>query len=201
MTAALNEEGLRVVAVAVEGNAAVDKDLPRCRRGRSDPDRLRRLPRSAQGNRRAGAEGAGRARRGGQGADRRQRTGDREDLPRGGPGGERHPARLGRGADERCGTGAGGGDAQRLRQADARPQGAHRAAAEGQRPRGRLHGRRHQRRAGAAHRRHRHLGGYRGGYRQGSGRHHPAGKEPDGAGGRRASKAARPSPTCSSTSR
>ena len=53
-------------------------------------------------------------------------------------------------------------------------------------PRRRLHGRRHQRRAGAARRRRGHFRGQRGGHRQGIRRHDSAGKKPDGAGGRRA---------------
>ena len=64
----------------------------------------------------------------------------------------------------------------------ANPKGAHHPCAAEQGPRGGLHGRRHQRRAGAEGRRRGHLGGQRGGHRQGILRHHPAGKQPAGAG-------------------
>jgi Mg2+-importing ATPase len=112
-------------------------------------------------------------RRGGEGADRRQRAGHRKVCARwaaaaagaAGPELERmDDAALAAAAEE-----------HQLFAADPAAQGAHRGAAR-QRPRGGLHGRRHQRRAGPARGRHRHLGGQRGGHRQGGGRHHPAGK-------------------------
>ena len=59
-------------------------------------------------------------------------------------------------------------------------------ALQAKRPRRRLHGRRHQRRARAARRRRGHFRGQRGGHRQGIRRRDPAGKKSDGAGGRRA---------------
>ena len=71
-----------------------------------------------------------------------------------------------------------------LRPALARPQAAGDPGAEEPRPRGRLPGRRHQRRPGAAGRRRGHLGGYGGRHRPRGRRHHPPGKEPHGAGGR-----------------
>jgi len=158
------------------------------RRVRPDPDRLHRLPRPTERVCRAGAEAAGRTRHHRQGADGRQRSRHRAGVPPGGP--DQAGWRCGdaglasRGAQRRCAPGCGAG-AQRVRQAHAAAQGAHRAGIARQRPRGGLHGRRHQRRAGAARGRHRHQRGQRGGHRQGSRRHHPAGKEPAGARRRR----------------
>ena len=82
-----------------------------------------------------------------------------------------------------------------LRRDRAEPEGAdHPGAAEGG-ARRRLHGRRHQRRLGAARRRRRHLGRQRGRRGQG-GRRHRAAREGPGRAGRRASgRAAPPSPT------
>ena len=57
----------------------------RRRRVRSDPARLHRLPRSAEGQRARGDRGAGQARRAGQDPDRRQRGRHPQGLPRGRP--------------------------------------------------------------------------------------------------------------------
>ena len=78
----LSADGFRVLAVAykdVEPRAAYAKDDE----SRPGPERLRRVPRPAQGDGRAGHRGAAAARRDGQGAHRRQRTGEPQDLPRG----------------------------------------------------------------------------------------------------------------------
>ena len=70
-------------------------------------------------------------------------------------------------------------------------QKARGAGAPAQQTRGRIHGRRHQRRARAARRRRGAFGGQRRGHRQGIRRHDSAGEGPDGAGGRACWKAAR----------
>jgi Mg2+-importing ATPase len=120
-----------------------------------------------------------------QGADWRQRAGDCAGVRPGGP--ARGAGAAGpRGAGhERRRTGPGSRSAPGLRQAEPPGQGAHRARAALAGPRRGLHGRRHQRRAGAARGRPGHLGGLGRGHCQGGGRHHPAGEEPDGAGRRR----------------
>ena len=60
-TIALNEDGLRVIAVAYKEVDSPTSGVWRRRRGRPDAARLYRLPRSAQGNRRAGDRRARRA--------------------------------------------------------------------------------------------------------------------------------------------
>ena len=76
MTEALNRDGFRVVAVALREMTPLRDAY------RSDDERemtlvgLRRLPRPAEGVRRAGIAGTGRTRRRDQGADRRQRIRD-----------------------------------------------------------------------------------------------------------------------------
>ena len=85
-TAALNAEGLRVVAVAATRNCRhVTDGLSRGGRERPDAARLHRVPRPAEGDRGRGDRGAGRAGRGGQDPDRRQRGHHAQDLPGGGP--------------------------------------------------------------------------------------------------------------------
>ena len=126
------------------------------------------------------------ARRRGEGDHRRQRGGDPQDLPRGRPG---------RGA-------LGAGQATSSRSTMPRSTRWWRAPPCSPRcrrcrrrawckslqragPHRGLPRRRHQRRAGAARGGRRHLGRHRHRHRQGVGRHHPAGEEPDGAGGGR----------------
>ncbi len=72
-----------------------------------------------------------------------------------------------------------------VRQAVAGAEGADRRRPAPQRPRGGLPRRRHQRQPRAEGGRRRHLRRFGGRYRQGIGRHHPPGKEPDGASGGR----------------
>ena len=150
--------------------------------------RLHRLPRSAEGDAPAPAIAAlARARRRGQGPDRRQRAGDAQGVPRGRPRAGDVAAGREIEAHERRRAVDAGRAHHGLRQAARRTQKERivaRAAAP--RPHGRLPGRRHQRRAGAARSGRRHLGRHRGRHRQGIRRHHSARKEPDGARRRRA---------------
>ena len=62
------------------------------RRVGPDPDRLRGVPRPAQGDGLAGHRGAAAARRDGQDPHRRQRAGQPQDLPRGRPADRAHAA-------------------------------------------------------------------------------------------------------------
>ena len=185
VTRELNEAGLRVVAVAM-------KELPPSQTTYSVADESDLVlvgyvafldpPKesAAPALRALAAHGISR-----QGAERRQRTGHGPCLRPGRLDGGAGAARRAGGGHERRGAVAGGPSVRGVRQADPAAQGAHRACAAGPGPRGRVHGRRYQRRAGAARGRHRHLGGLRRRHRQGGGRHHPAREEPDGAGRRR----------------
>ena len=157
------------------------------RRERPGPKRLRRLPRPAQGDRRAGHRGPAAARRRGQGPHRRQRAGQPQDLP---ARSACRPSTCCWAAQVEAMTDAELAEAAEKATLFARLSPAHKQriikALQSQRARGRVPGRRHQRRPGAARGRRGHLRGHRRGHRQGIGRRHPAGKEPDGAGGGRA---------------
>jgi Mg2+-importing ATPase len=77
---------------------------------------------------------------------------------------------------ERQGVSRKGGKPQRVCQADTFAQGAHSVFPQSQRTCGWLHGRRHQRCPGSSRGRHRHFSRYRRGHSKGSGRHHIVGK-------------------------
>ena len=128
--------------------------------------------------------------RGRQDPDRRQRDHHRLHLQGSGHAGRASPARLSNRGDERGGTGRSRQRDQRLCQAGPGPQGTHHPRAPEQGPCGGVHGRRHQRRPGPEGRRCGHLGGQRGGHRQGVIRYHPAGKQPAGTGAGRAGRPA-----------
>ena len=162
--------------------------------------RLRRLPRSAESQRRRNDPGDGGCGHHREGADRRQRTGDPPCLRR-----DRRPghgrahrrradASLGRGADRTIVTG------QPVLPRQSAAEASHPAGAEAARPCRRLPGRRHQRRAGAARRRCRDLGRWRRRCRARGGRSDPARTRSFGGARRRGRTGAARSRTCPNTS-
>ena len=144
VTADLNRDGLRVIAVGV-------KELPPTQQayGVADESDLILVgyiafldPQGIHRARPGCAEGIGHR---GQGADRRRGAGDAESLPRSRFRGPQGGAGRGGRGHVRCAAGRGGARGQRLCPPDAGAQGTHRAQPAGAGQYRGLHGRRHQR--------------------------------------------------------